>query len=341
MMRKTSTAVVAAVSLFVAMPLTAQEHTWDRNRPDAHAPIGLLGDLTLSSGDILVSYRYTRSTFEGLRAGGSLFSFDDAFDLDFTVIPAELTMESHEVELRYGLTDNLSLSGVVPFRFKEMTNLTDDGATFFLTDSKDLGDVEVRALYDLFEVGEYRGHLSLGMSFPTGEIRDRDLTPLSFPQVTRLPFAMQNGSGSWDILSALGFSAQNEVATVGAQGEAVIRIGENPRHYQLGNRFSGSAWASYMLNDWLSASARLHVESWEDIDGSEPDTDPTADLSADPFLTGGSRTYLPFGINILLREGPLAGVRMAVEWQYVISEDLHGPQLSQDSGLIIGWQYEF
>lgn len=340
-MRKTSTAVIAAVSLFVAMPLTAQDQTWDRDRPDAHAPIGLLSDVTLSSGDVLFSYRYTRDSFEGLRLGDSFISFDDAFDFDFTVVPAEMTVESHEVELRYGVTDNLSISVMAPFRFKEMTNLTDDGDTFFITDSNDLGDVEVRALFDLFEIGEYRGHLAIGVSAPTGEIADRDLTPQTFPQVTQLPFAMQNGSGTWDVLPALGFNAQNEFGTVGAQAEAVIRIGDNDRNYSLGNRFGGTVWASYMLNEWLSASARLVFQTWEDIDGSDVATDGNADVSANPFASGGTRTSLPLGFNVLLKEGPLAGVRLAVEWNYVISEDLNGPQLSQNSGVTIGWQLSY
>jgi hypothetical protein len=341
MMRKTSTVVVAAVSLFVAVPLTAQDHTWDRDRPDAHAPAGLLSDVTLSSGDVLFSYRYSRDSFEGLRAGNGFFSFEDAFDLNFSVIPASLSTESHEVEIRVGVTDDVSISAMVPFRFKEMTNLTDAGSTFFLTESNDLGDLEVRVLFDLLEIGPYRAHLSIGGSAPTGEIADRGLTPQTFPQVTQLPFSMQNGSGTWDILPAIGFSAQNEVATVGAQGDAVIRLGDNNRNYSLGNRFGATMWASYMLNDWISASARLRFDTWEDIAGLDPATDAVADLSANPFLTGGKRTTLPLGVNILLREGPLAGVRLAVEWQYVISEDLNGPQLSQRNGITIGWQIEF
>lgn len=341
MMRKTRTAVMAVVSLFVALPLTAQDHTWDRNRPDAHAPIGLLSDVTLSSGDVLFSYRYTRDSFEGLRLGSSLISFDDVFDFDFTVLPSEMTVASHEVEIRVGVTDNLSISAMIPFRYKEMMNLTDGGDTFFITASNDLGDVRMRLLFDLFEVGEYRAHVAIGTSAPTGEIGDRALTPQTFPQVTQLPFAMQNGSGTWDILPALGFSAQNEVATVGAQAEAVIRLGDNNRNYTLGDRFGGTVWASYMLNEWLSVSARVVFESWEDIHGSDAATDGDADVSANPFASGGRRTSLPLGFNILLREGPFAGVRLAVEWQYVISEDLNGPQLSQSNGLTIGWQVGF
>jgi hypothetical protein len=341
MMRKTSTVVVAAVSLFVAMPLTAQEHTWDRNRPDGHAPIGLLSDVTLSAGDVMFSYRYSRDSFQGLRLGSDLISFDAAFDFEFTVVPAELTVETHEAELRLGLTDDISISGLVPFRFKQMTNLTDGGTSFYITDSSDLGDVEVRLLVDLFEIGEYRAHLSVGGSAPTGEIADRDLTPQTFPRVTQLPFSMQNGSGTWDILPALAFSAQNEFATVGAQAEAVIRMGSNDRNYTLGNRFGGTVWASYMLNEWLSASARVVFETWEDVDGADAATDGNADVSANPFATGGKRTSLPLGFNVLLREGPLAGVRLAVEWQYVISENLNGPQQSQNNGLTIGWQVTF
>ncbi|MDX1747842.1 MAG: hypothetical protein R3324_18060, partial [Halobacteriales archaeon] len=329
MIRKTGAAAVAVVGLLVAQPLFAQEHQWNGDRPDAHAPSGVLRAVTLPAGDFAFNYRYARDDFQGLRLGSQVITFDDAFDFDFSVVPADLSVETHEAEIRYGISDALTVSASVPFTFREMTNLTSEGTEFFITESNDLGDVQLHLMYDLFEVNGYRAHISVGGSAPTGEIADRGLTPESFPQLTQLPFTMQSGSGTWDLSPGLSFHSQNEFGTVGMMGHAVIRFGENDRNYTLGDRFEGTVWASYMLNDWISASARVDFATWGDIEGVDPATDGNEDVSANPFATGGRRTTLPLGMNVLLREGPFAGLRMSVEWEYVISEDLNGPQLSQ------------
>jgi len=337
MIRKTGAAVMAAVSLLVAQPLVAQEYEWNGDRPDAHAPSGVLRAKTLPSGAFTLKYRYARETFEGLRLGSESIGLGDAFDFDFSVVPSDMVVETHEVEARFGLTDRLTISASVPFRFKEMTNLTDDGESFFVTESDDLGDTEVHFMYNVAGEGAYQAYISVGGSAPSGEIEDQGLTPASFPEVTQLPFPMQNGSGTWDLIPGLGFQTQNEFGTVGALANAVIRFGENDRNYRLGDRFETTVWASYKLYDWVSASARVDFQTWADVDGFDPETDGDEDVSANPFAQGGRRTTLPLGVNILLQQGPLAGVRMSVEWEYVISEDLNGPQISQDDRLTVGW----
>jgi len=337
MIRKTGAAALAVVGLLVAQPLFAQEYQWSGDRPDAHAPSGVLRAVTLPVGEYLINYRYARDDFAGLRFGSEQISFDDAFDFDFSTVPADLSSETHELEIRYGLMNDLTVSASIPFTFKEMTNLTSEGTEFFITESNDLGDAQLHFMYDLVQRNGYRAHISLGGSVPTGEIADRGLTPESFPQVTQLPFSMQNGSGTWDLMPGVSFHAQNEFGTVGMMGTATIRFGENDRSYTLGDRFEGTLWASRVLNDWISVSARVDFATWGDIDGVDPATNGNEDVSANPFATGGRRTTMPLGMNIMLQEGPLAGIRMSLEWEYVISEDLNGPQLSQDDRLTIGW----
>ena len=118
----------------------------------------------------------------------------------------------------------------MPFIQSEMLN-TDDVA-FFETSSRVLGDVSVRGLFDILEMDEYRVSLSLGSTIPTGKVKKRDATPFGNREI--LPYAMQGGSGTFDILAGMTFLTQNEVASVGAQVDGVIRVENNRRGYRLG-----------------------------------------------------------------------------------------------------------
>jgi hypothetical protein len=186
---------------------------------------------------------------------------------------------------------------------------------------------------------QYRLSLTLGGTIPTGKLRKRDVGFSGVREI--LPYAMQGGSGTYDILAGLTFLAQNEVSSVGAQFNSVIRVMDNWRDYRLGNEFSFSVWAAYNVSDWVSFSMRGLFEQWGDVSGSDPGTDGTIDPSANSFAQGGERVQIPFGISFFLREGPAEGHRLLLEWYYPIHEDLNGPQLSTESSLVVSWQTFF
>ncbi|RMH12476.1 MAG: transporter [Gemmatimonadetes bacterium] len=327
----------ALAALLVAMPLQAQDVQWSTDRPDGHAPLGVHNDFTLPQGGVLVTYHYTRDERAGLRSGTVPLFVDDVLDI-FGVAPLALTSEGHLLDIRVGLTDELTASASLPFTYRTATQATE--TRIFDTRSSGIGDLEVRLMYQVFNLDGYRAHLSLGAAAPTGSIDETDVTPLG-PGEVQLPFQMQQGTGSWAVLPGFTVQAQNEFGTVGAQAEARIHTGFNDRGYRVGDRFRGTVWASYKLNDWVSASARVTYESWQDVEGQDPDTDALFDPAANPFATGGTRAEIPFGVNIHFRDGALAGHRASVEWFVPVHEDLHGPQLSSDRRLLVGFQLVF
>ena len=77
-------------------------------------------------------------------------------------------------------------------------------------------------------------NVTLGATVPTGKISKRGTTSTGARDV--LPFTMQGGSGSPDILAGGTFLAQNEIASVGAQINSVIRVVDNGQDYRLGDR---------------------------------------------------------------------------------------------------------
>ena len=332
MHRTIVSAGVLLACLLVAMPAMAQRYQWNSDRPDGHAPAGVKADFTLPAGEIYLGYRYFEEKFRGTLVGTVEVTSEDVLDI-FTVATPTYDRAVHEVELRYGVTDWGTLEVSMPFLRNDMLKETNLG--FFQTTSDVLGDVSIRGLFRLLEMDEYRLSLTLGGTVPTGKLGKRGPTATG---TGVLPFSMQGGSGSPDILAGGTFQVQNDVASVGIQFNSVIRFMDNWADYRLGNRYDVSVWGAYNLSDWVSFSLRGFFERWNRIEGSESRTNGLEDPLAESFFQGGERVVIPFGFNLYLREGNAAGHRLSVELYYTVHEDLNAFQPSMDRTLVLSWQ---
>ena len=81
---------------------------------------------------------------------------------------------------------------------KEMTQqrMPMAGSGKFDINSSGIGDTKISGLIDIFNNYTFKTHIGIGLSFPTGSIDKRDITPVS--SNSRLGYSMQNGSGSFD-----------------------------------------------------------------------------------------------------------------------------------------------
>jgi hypothetical protein len=183
---------------------------------------------------------------------------------------------------------------------------------------------------------QYRASLTLGATVPTGKLGKKGPTATATRAV--LPYPMQGGSGSVDILAGGTFQVQNDAGSVGAQFNSVIRFRNNPKDYRLGNRYDFSVWGAYNVSDWASVSIRGFFENWGEISGFDSRTDGSVDPLANPFAQGGERVVIPFGLNIFIRQGRASGHRLSLEYYYPVHEDLNGPQLSLDRTILLSWQ---
>ena len=336
MVRKMACAGVLLACLLTTAPALAQRLQWTSERPDGHAPAGVMSDFLILNRDVYVGLRFYQEKFSGTNFGTVPIPADDVLDF-FTVTPLALDKQTAELDLRVGLFGWVTLQASMPVTKAEMLNTT--GAVLYQTSSETYGDVSIRGLFSLLEMDEYRLSLTLGGTIPTGKLKKSDTGASGNGEI--LPYAMQGGSGTFDVLAGLTFLNQNEVASVGAQGDAVIRVVDNRRGYRLGNEYSFTAWGAYNLSDWVAVSMRGLYETWGDVSGSDPGTDGTSDPSANSFAQGGERFQIPFGISFFLREGPAAGHRLLFEWYYLVHQDLNGPQLSAERSLVISWQTFF
>ena len=313
-------------------------------RPDAHAPIGVMGEHMHPAGGWMLSYRYGRMHMAGNRVGTKSISTTDVFDVyGFAATPVDMDMEMHMFSLMGAPTDWLTGMLMIPYVRNTMDHRTAMGGSF-RTDSDGIGDIKLSTLWRLYEDDMHHLHLNFGMSFPTGRIRARGLasTPMG-PAVIILPFPMQIGSGTYDWLPGFTYVGHTAAFSWGAQATGTIRTGRNDAGWAASNIANVTAWGALPITRWLSASLRGDYKYWSNYRGDEANPPPPALIpTADPKLRGGHRIDLLGGLNFNVPLGNILGKhRIAIEFGGPVQQWLIGPQLETSWRLVVGWQKAF
>ena len=302
--------------------------------------VNVLGTHTHLAGERMIGYKLMFMRMDGNRDGTDGISDDDVL-AGFPVTPTNMDMAMHMVEVMYAPSDDLTLMAMVPFVSLSMDHLTRTGVRF-TTDSRGIGDITLAGLYTFFGdvgTGRHRLLLNAGVTVPTGSIDERGDTPAG--QNLKLPYPMQVGSGTLDLLPGLTYLGESETWAWMLEGKPVVRLGENDNAYKLGQQFHFDGWGARKVTDWASVSAQLSGRVWRDIDGADPDLNPTMVPTADPNLRGGERVDLLFALNAYAASGTLDGVRAAVEVGFPVYQSLDGPQLETDLrvNVVLNWTF--
>jgi hypothetical protein len=330
----------------------ADRHAAHGQRPDLHAPIGVMGEHAHAKGEWMASYRFMRMSMQPNRIGETDVPVASILRPvgTYGAAPTDMTMDMHMFGLMYAPSDRVTLMAMLPFLDLTMDHVNMMGVPF-TTESTGFGDLGVSALVVLLDTDDAQILLNAGMSFPTGSIDRTDVTPVSNGANVVLPYPMQLGSGTWDLRPGLTYSGRAEHFSWGAQAMGTIRLGRNDQNYRRGHAYQVTGWGAWKIARWISASGRLAWDQWFDVVGQDsrltsPNTSiwPTAGdfiPTADPDLRGGERLDIGPGINLLVPSGPFAGVRLAVEALFPVYQSLDGPQLAEDWTIIVGTQYAF
>ncbi|MFB9148597.1 transporter [Roseovarius ramblicola] len=326
-------------------------------RADGHAPIGVMGDHRHKTGEVMLSYRYMYMDMRGNRIGDD--SIDPATIVTtipnggggmpptLRVAPTDMQMQMHMFGAMYAPSDRITLMAMLPYIDKKMDHITFQGgmgATVlggFQTATEGWGDVKLSALIGLAARGNHKWHLNFGVSLPTGSTTERGtvLTPMNTRPEVRLPYAMQIGSGTYDLLPGITYNGRDGNLAWGAQLAGLIRTGRN-NGWRLGNEGKLSAWASYQPVPALSLSGRIEAKTAGDITGRDSRISAPVQ-TADPDNYGGETVMLWAGVNLMGQTGALRGHRLAAEVGVPLYRDLNGPQLETDWIATLGWQYAF
>lgn len=337
MQRHHTTALLAVLAALHAAPADAQ---WIASRADSHAPIGVMADHRHEAGEIMLSYRFMYMSMEGSRDGTDAIADADIIapsGYGFMVTPERMPMQMHMLGAMFAPSERITLMGMFPYIASDMDHITRAGGEF-TTESSGVGDLRVGAMIGLADFGNQTIHVNAMVSLPTGSIEQQDVLPTSNGQEVQLPYPMQLGSGTVDLLPGITWLGQVGEWSWGAQAGGTLRLGENERDWSLGDRVSGTVWGARNLSRNVSASLRLAGESWADVEGEDaaPSVNPAVVPTARPDLRDGQRLDLGIGLNLYFP--PLSAFRIAAEALLPVYQHLDGPQLETDLTFVLGLQ---
>ncbi len=289
----------------------------------------------------MLGYRFMYTSMDGNLDGTRRVSSSEILK-NFNVAPTDMTMQMHMIEVMHAPTDDLTLMAMLPYIRMSMNHVTREGMRF-AEKSEGIGDLQVHALYTFYRYRKWEHRLvfNAGVSLPTGSINKKDFGPDPAMGKARLEYPMQLGSGTVDLLPGIAYFGGTDTWAWKAEVIPTIRLGKNSNGYGLGNRYSLSAWGARKLTDWLSLSAQMDGQIWENIRGADPTLDPADETTKATNQQGGKRVDLLLGVNFYVPKGPLKGQRLAIQGGVPIYQSLDGPQLRTDWKLTVGWQWVF
>ena len=296
-------------------------------------PTNVMGIHIHRADEWMLGYKFRFMRMDGNRDGTDRKSEDDVLQ-DFMVAPTDMTMEMHMVEVMYGVTDDLTLMVLLPYKRLSMDHIIRIGARF-TTESEGIGDVQAMGHYSLYRSDPHWFILFSSLSFPTGSIDEKDDTPAGLDQ--KLPYPMQLGSGTFGLIPGITYLGQTDNWNWGAHVMGNIRLGENSNDYTLGNRYHLTTWETHKLTDWLSTRVRIYGHIWGNIDGADPDLNSAMVPTADPDRRGGKRIDLLLSLDFYVFKGYWSSIESGLP----IYQSLNGPQLETDWRLSTGWQWTF
>jgi len=157
-----------------------------------------------------------------------------------------------------------------------------------------------------------------------------------------LPYGMQLGSGTWDLLTGLGYAGWHDALSWGAQVGGVVRLEhENESGYALGDAFHATAWGSYAIAPWLSASLRGAYRIEGGIRGEFDGPSSQISTTDYPENYGGQLADVGIGARFTVPSGLFEGHSIGIEWLQPVWTDWKGYQLERTGVLSAGWSMEF
>ena len=303
-----------------------------------------------------MSFRTMRMSMHGNRNGTSSLSPEDIVQTqknafaampmqpaNLRVVPRKMNMEMQMLGAMYAPTDRVTLMAMTSYKNTEMDHLTFMGGMgvqrlgTFTTETSGLGDTQVSALFQLGSGIDASWHGTLGVSLPTGDNEEIDeiLTPMNIRPTVRLPYPMQLGSGSFDLISGLTYSNHSAKLGWGSQWRSVLRVKDNSDNYRLGDEHQLSTWGSYMVAPSVSLSGRLTYMHKGNIRGKDALIMAPVQ-TADPNRHKRQRLDAGMGANWILSN---ENYRLGLELTVPVWQRLSGPQMETDWGLSLGLQW--
>lgn len=315
----------------------------DHYRPDAHAPIGMMGDHLHHKGSLMISMRSMNMNMAGNKSGADKIDDDEVYN-QYMVVPQKMSMTMYMLGVMYAPGSKLTLMLMQNYLAKDMdltSKMMMNGmSTYkdFSTEANGIGDLKLSALIGLFTTHKSSLHLNTGISLPVGDIDQHDDTPMT--ENAKLPYSMQLGSGTFDFTTGATYKQTYSHFSWGSQFLATLRTGKNTGDYRFGNIYEINTWGAIKLIKELSVSLRVVGSIQEEITGADPELNPMMVPTANTVNYGGKKINSFGGFNLSLPQtSQLKNFRLGAEVGIPLYEDYNGIQMDEKLSYTLGLKY--
>lgn len=307
--------------------------THHHHRPDAYAPIGVMGDHLHHTNGFMVSVRYMTMNMEGNLNGSS-----EATNMEiYQDAPQSMKMDMIMVGLMYAPSDKLTVMLMQNFIQNDM-DLSNMMGMNFSTKSSGVGDMKVALLYGLINKEKTSFHVNGSINLPVGDIESRDDTPMM--ENMKLPYPMQLGSGTTDLTIGGTYKGATDKLSWGVQQLNTIRSGENSEGYRFGNQYELNVWSGYSFTNWMSFSIRMQGLNLKGIHGSDEELNPMMAPLANTRNSGYSKIKSFVGTNFSFGEKAFfRDFKLGIEYGLPIYQNVDGTQMDEQRTINLGLRY--
>eukprot|EP01047_Picozoa_sp_COSAG01_P002075 COSAG01_NODE_52_length_31456_cov_125.226648_33_plen_332_part_00 len=326
-MKKKLIIALAICVLSINASLAQTHHHHHKNIHDIIPAIGISGAHTHQAKEIMLSYKYMNMKMKDSNSGSKKISTAKILET-YMMAPTEMEMQMHMIGSMFAPNNKVTFMGMLPYIDQYMTSQKKKGNTLSRMKTKGLGDIKITALFPLDEAKQATTHLHLGLSFPTGKINKKGESG------KRMAYAMQLGSGTYDIDLGMTYIKNQNKLQYGLQNLNTIRLNRNKYNYRLGNRYEATTWVAKKINKQISISTRLKGKIWGNISGQDTDLNMALGNNMSPAITtnkGGKQLDVLIGASYQKEK-----ITTAIELGVPIMQDLNGIQLRRKLNLNIG-----
>jgi hypothetical protein len=300
----------------------------------------------------MFSYRYMSMQMGHMQNGTQSVSDMQVYN-NYVMTSSAMRMDMHMLMAMYGLSNKITLMGMVNYNYNTMSmNML---PTTYMTmpdgeimgsknapskiSSQGFGDTKLYALYGIIDNSHNHLLVSGGLSIPTGSIQVEG-NNTSMYQQRHIPYMMQMGTGTWDLMPGVTYLHSNGTITWSSQLSSVIHPGYNSQNYKYGNSATFTNWIAWKWYRLVSSSLRVEASTTGVIQGYDAAIPNGYEPSTSSLNYGGQHFNGYIGTNFYL---PIARVknRLAFEYGFPIYQSLNGTQMTTKSTLYATWSVVF
>ncbi|MDH5546959.1 MAG: hypothetical protein OEZ43_15315 [Gammaproteobacteria bacterium] len=216
-----------------------------------------------SAGTIMFEYKYMRMAMDGLRSGTKEVTTAEGLAQGYDMVPTSMTMDMHMIMPMYNFTPALSAMLMLNFLDNNMAMINATGGEHPMQ-STGLGDTHLSLSYKFLD---NMLAFSVDLSLPTGSTSEMmTMDHGTGPMPMSAPYAMQLGSGTYDVTPSIYYLGAYYDLRYGAMASYTYRVGDNDEGYSLADKADAMIWVRKPVSG-VSLDAEVKLMSWGGIDG--------------------------------------------------------------------------